>query len=122
MEKKNILLVDDEIEFVSTLAERLRMRGFEADISTNGAEAMDKFNNADFDVVVLDIFMPGMSGLDVLKEIKKINLETPIILLTGHGGTKEGMEGMALGAYDYLMKPIDIDDLMSKINAATDKK
>lgn len=118
MKHLKILLVDDEAEFVTTLAERLRIRGFQPEIAMDGEEALTVFQTSDFDIVVLDILMPGISGFDVLKEIKKQRSDIPVILLTGHGATKEGMEGMSLGAYDYLMKPIDIEELIKKINTA----
>ena len=118
MKNLKILLVDDEVEFVTTLAERLRLREFQTEISTDGEDALNIFDTSDFDIVVLDVLMPGMSGLDVLKEIKSRNSNIPVILLTGHGSTKEGLEGMNLGAFDYLMKPIDIEELIEKINAA----
>lgn len=122
MRDLTILLVDDEIEFVTTLAERLQLRGFQVDIAIDGNDALQRFSNSDYDIVVLDILMPGMSGFDVIKEMKKIKFDTPVILLTGHGATKEGMEGMSLGAFDYLMKPIDIDELIQKFESAVAKK
>lgn len=123
MKNLKILLVDDEVEFVTTLAERLRIRGLQTEIAKDGEEALNIFDSSVFDVVLLDVFMPGMSGFDVLKEIKKRSRNIPVILLTGHGATKEGVEGMSLGAFDYLMKPIDIEELLDKLNAAaTDNK
>ena len=122
MENMKILLVDDEIEFVKTLAERLRLRGLATEVATSGEDALHLYHSTDPDIVVLDVLMPGMSGFDVLKEIKKINKNVPVILLTGHGATKEGMEGMALGAFDYLMKPIDIEELINKFSAALKEK
>jgi len=118
MKNLKILLVDDEVEFVTTLAERLRLREFQTEISADGEEALNLFDASVFDVIVLDVFMPGMSGFDVLKELKKRSSNIPVILLTGHGATEEGVEGMSLGAFDYLMKPIDIEELTEKINAA----
>ncbi len=118
MENLKILLVDDEVEFVKTLAERLQLRGFQTEIASDGNDALTIMNTSPFDIVVLDVFMPGMSGLEVLKEIKKKASRIPVILLTGHGAKKEGMEGMSLGAFDYLVKPIDIDELIKKVNAA----
>lgn len=120
MKNLKILLVDDENEFIATLAERLRIRGFQSEIANNGEEALTMFEASVFDVVLLDVFMPGMSGFDVLKEIKRRS-HIPVILLTGHGATKEGVEGMSLGAFDYLMKPIDIEELIGKFNTATKK-
>jgi DNA-binding response OmpR family regulator len=110
-----ILLVDDEEEFTSTLAERLQLRGFEAITAPDGATGINLIMAQPFDIAVLDLMMPGLNGLEALKQIKAIRPELPVILLTGHGSTKEGMEGMRLGAADYLMKPLDIKDLLSKI-------
>jgi DNA-binding response OmpR family regulator len=110
-----ILLVDDEEEFTSTLAERLQLRGFEATTASDGASGINLIMAQPFDIAVLDLMMPGLNGLEALKQIKAIRPDLPVILLTGHGSTKEGMEGMRLGAADYLMKPLDIKDLLSKI-------
>ncbi|MCJ7774453.1 MAG: response regulator [Desulfobacterales bacterium] len=87
MKNLKILLVDDEVEFVTTLAERLRIRGLQTKIAKDGEEALNMFDTSVFDVVLLDVFMPGMSGFDVLKEIKKRSSNIPVILLTGHGST-----------------------------------
>ncbi|MBS3809748.1 MAG: response regulator [Desulfobacterales bacterium] len=113
-----VLLVDDEEEFVSTLSERLEIRGFDSKTATSGEQALSLFENHDFDAVVLDVKMPGMDGLEIMDHIKEKHPETPVILLTGYGSTKEGMEGMHKGAFDYLMKPLDIDELISKIREA----
>jgi len=114
----NILLIDDEEDFVKTLAERLQLRGIEVWIATDGATGLRLFQSHPFDVVILDILMPGLGGLEVLEQMKILNRQIPIILLTGLGDTQEGPRGLQLGASDYLMKPVDIDDLIKKINAA----
>jgi len=121
MSEWKILLVDDESEFVSTLADRLYLRGIHASTANDGEEAIRSVTEEKPDLVVLDIKMPGLSGIEVMKAIKKIDPQLPIILLTGHGSTKEGMEGMKYGAYDYLMKPIDINELILKIQEAIGK-
>ncbi|MEA1969924.1 MAG: response regulator [Thermodesulfobacteriota bacterium] len=113
-----ILLIDDETEFVSTLAERLELRGYDSKTAEDGESGITMISNEIFDIVVLDLMMPGLSGLETLKQIKAINSKLPVILLTGHGATKEGLEGMRLGAYDYLMKPLDINEFISKISLA----
>ncbi len=118
MTNQKILLVDDESEFVDTLVERLKLRGYNAVSANDGATALLVVENDRPDMVVLDLKMPGLGGMDVLREIKKNNTELPVILLTGHGSTKEGIEGMQLGAFDYLVKPINIDELIQKINEA----
>ncbi len=113
-----VLLVDDEQEFVSTLAERLELRGMNVSIATDGEAALSFLETDPPQVVVLDILMPGLSGLEVLEKIKAINSQIQVILLTGHGATKDGIRGMQLGAFDYLIKPIDIDELIKKLNEA----
>jgi len=120
MNNKNIkiLLIDDEAEFVSTLAERLELRGYSSKTSEDGESGISMLESEAFDVVILDLMMPGLSGLETLRQIKVINSKLPVILLTGHGSTKEGMEGMRLGAFDYLMKPLDIGELLNKISLA----
>jgi len=117
-----VLLVDDEEEFVSTLAERLEIRGFVTEVATSGDMAISAVQDKNFDIVVLDLMMPGIGGLEVMEKIKSMYPDMPIILLTGHGSAKEGMEGLELGAFDYLMKPLDIDELILKIGEASPKK
>ncbi|SFM63633.1 response regulator [Thermodesulforhabdus norvegica] len=117
-----VLLVDDEEEFVRTLAERLEIRGVKALVALDGGEAINFLEEGDVDVVVLDVRMPGMSGLEVLRHIKETRPHLPVILLTGHGDTRDGIEGMRLGAFDYLMKPLNIDTLMEKLFEATRMK
>lgn len=111
-----ILLIDDEVEFTSTLATRLGLRGFEVETGENGEEGISLLRAGHFDVVALDLMMPGMNGLETLRQIRGLNQEVPVILLTGHGSTREGIEAMRIGASDYLMKPLDIDDFLKKIN------
>lgn len=116
-----VMLVDDEQEFATTLAERLRMRGMETVTAFDGEQALRAIGQEKPDVVILDIMMPGMSGLQVLGKITEIAPGTPVILLTGIGSTTEGIAGMKIGAYDYLMKPLQIEELMDKISAAVKK-
>ncbi|MBF0452724.1 MAG: response regulator [Candidatus Magnetomorum sp.] len=113
-----ILLVDDEQEFVTALAERLTLRDMDASVATDGEMALALIDTDPPDVVVLDIMMPGMNGLDVLERIKSIHPGIPVILLTARGATKDGIQGAKLGAFDYLIKPIDIDELIQKLNEA----
>lgn len=119
MSNLTVLLVDDEEEFVTTLAERLEIRGFHPKIATDGESALQQIDGQTFDIIILDIMMPGIGGLEVLQHIHRRRIETPVILLTGRGSTREGMEGMRQGAFDYLMKPLDIDELIAKIHEAT---
>ena len=121
MEELKVLLVDDEVEFVSTLAERLSLRGIQARTANDGDEA---FRQIVFDpphVVVLDVVMPGMGGLEMLQRIKARYPAMPVILVTGIGTTRDGIAGMRLGAFDYLMKPLQIDDLIKRIGEAVKK-
>ena len=118
MRNLKILLVDDEEEFVTTLAERLELRGFRAQAVTNGEGALHMIESDPPQVIILDVMMPGLGGLEVLRRIKAQHPQMHVILLTGHGSTKEGIEGMQLGAFDYLMKPINIEELIKKMQDA----
>lgn len=114
----NVMLVDDESDFVDTLAERLRMRGFRARAVTDGHEALALAEQDPPHLMIVDVMMPGLGGLEVLKRVKKTLPDTRVILLTGVGSTKEGIEGMRLGAFDYLMKPVNIQVLIDKMHEA----
>jgi len=118
MVQLKVLLVDDEQEFVTTLAERLELRGMDVEIATDGEMALGLVETDPPQVVVLDVMMPGLSGMEVLERIKAVDSSIQVILLTGHGGTKDGIKGMQLGAFDYLIKPVDIDELIEKLNEA----
>ena len=109
MEGLRVLIVDDEGELVSAIVERLNLRGFQAKGITSGAEALDHLSNTPCDVVLLDVKMPGLGGLEVIKRIKEEHPGLAVILLTGHGSVQDVEVGMGLGAFDYLMKPVDID-------------
>ena len=122
MSNLKVLLVDDEEDFVTTLAERLNLRGIDADVALDGEEALNKMNKKRPDVIILDVMMPGLSGIDVLRQTKETLPDTPVILLTGRGSTREGIDGMEEGAFDYLMKPINIEDLMKKMDEAVKSK
>ena len=113
-----VLLVDDEKDFVEVLAERLETRGFEVRQAFNGDDAINLLNQQDADVVVLDVLMPGKDGVEILREIKQLKPLTEVIMLTGHATVETAIEGMKLGAYDYLMKPTETEDLVAKINKA----
>ena len=122
MSKPTVLLVDDEIDFVSSLAERLKLRKIDADIAVSGEDAFKAISKKRPDVVILDLKMPGLDGLEVLSHIKIMDASIQVILLTGHGSTREGIDGMKLGAFDFLMKPIDIDELIAIVNKASESK
>ena len=117
-----ILLIDDEEEFISTLAERLELRGYLCKTAGDGQSGILMIEKETFDIAILDLMMPGLNGLNTLKQIKKINPDLPVILLTGHGSTKDGMEGMRIGAFDFLIKPLDIYALIDKIKLAVESK
>ena len=118
MEKIKVLLVDDEEEFVTTLAERLQLRNIIPLVATDGNEALRIIDTERPPVVVMDVMMPVPGGLDVLQQIKSRYPKTQVILLTGQGSTQDGIKGMRLGAFDYLMKPVKIEGLIRKMNEA----
>jgi DNA-binding NtrC family response regulator len=120
--KIRILIVDDEEDFVEALSERLIMRDYDVTTSLSGEDAIEKVRGYNFDVVILDVSMPGMNGVDALGEIKKIKPLTEVIMLTGHATVESAIDGMKLGALDFLMKPCETEDLVSKINKAYDRK
>ncbi len=122
MDSINVLLVDDEIEFVETLAKRLNKRGFNTLYTTSGKDAMEKIKKEQFDVAVIDVRMPEMDGITLLGEIKQVQPLVEVILLTGYASIQSGIEGMKKGAFDYLMKPTDIDELIKKIRDAYERK
>lgn len=103
-----VLVVDDELDFMETLVKRLERRGFEVTGVGGGQEALRLLQKERFDVVVLDVMMPGMDGIETLREIKLGWPRTQVILLSGHGGEELGMRGMAYGAYAYLLKPVSL--------------
>jgi DNA-binding response OmpR family regulator len=118
MDCLKVLLVDDEEEFVMTLAERLQMRGIETFTATSGDDGLRIIGSERPPVVVLDVMMPGIGGLDVLQQIRRDFSQIQVILLTGRGSTHDGIKGMRLGAYDYMMKPVKLERLIQKINEA----
>ena len=117
MAKFRVLLVDDEVEFTSALAERLQLRGIAADIANSGEEALEKVHSSPPDVVLLDMLMPGMGGKEALKRLKKEHPRLPVILLTGRGSWDK-VEGIRLGAYDCIMKPLKIEELIQIMTSA----
>jgi DNA-binding response OmpR family regulator len=117
-----ILLVDDEEKFVEMLSQRLEARGFSVGTALSGDQAMATIRDRDYDVVILDVQMPGKSGIETLREIKELRPLTEVIMLTGNATTATAIEGMKIGAYDYLMKPAETEDLVKKINKANRRK
>jgi DNA-binding NtrC family response regulator len=118
----HVLIVDDETDFADILSKRLEVREFFVDTVSSGDEAIEKIQDRDYDVVLLDVLMPGKSGIDTLKEIKAIRPLVHIIMLTGHARVDTAIEGMELGAYDYLIKPTETDELVEKIRLAHEHK
>ena len=113
-----VLLVDDEKDFIESLAERLQLRGFNVATAVNGDDALDLVKENEYEVIVLDVKMPGRDGIEVLKEIKNIKQIPQVIMLTGHATVETAIEGMKIGAYDYIMKPTVTEDLVELINKA----
>ena len=118
-----ILLVDDEVSFVETLSKRLDRRNLKVLSAFGGQEALDILTkNRTLDVVILDVKMPDMDGIETLRKIKKDFPLMEVIMLTGHATVETAIEGMKLGAFDYLMKPCDIEKIVLKVEEATRKK
>jgi DNA-binding NtrC family response regulator len=120
--KARLLIVDDEEQFVEALSERLSMRDYDVTTSLTGEDAIERINNYNFDVVILDVRLPGVEGAEVLREIKNLKPLTEVIMLTGHGTVEMAIEGMKLGAFDFLIKPCETEDLTAKIDKAHDRK
>ena len=118
----NVLLVDDEKDFVEILSLRLGEYGKQVTPAYSGAECLEKLKENNIDVVILDIKMPGMDGMETLKEIKSRYPLVEVIMLTGHGTIETAVEGMKMGAFDYILKPANLDDLLIKINEAKKNK
>lgn len=117
-EKLKILLVDDEKEFVESLSERLELRNLEADIAYDGEQALEAMKEGKHDVMVLDLRMPGIDGIEVLRRAKKRNPDVQVVVLTGHGTEKDEAKAKKLGAFAFLKKPTDIDQLVGTLNKA----
>ena len=122
MERIRVLIVDDEEEFVESAVKRLVNRGLEAVGALNGMQALELCEKREFDVVILDVRMPHMDGIETLKELKKKHPLTEVIMLTGHGSVDSGIKGLQLGAYNYIMKPAKIDELTKQISLAYERK
>lgn len=122
MADATILIIDDEEEFAATLSQRLNLRGFESTDIHSGTEGLARFRDLEPDIVILDLKMPDMSGLDVLAEIKKHDPSIEVIMVTGHGSGQAGRDALKEGAFDYIMKPVDLKELLGKIHAALEKQ
>jgi two-component system, OmpR family, response regulator CpxR len=117
-----VLLVDDEEQFVETLAQRLEVRDFSVSTADSGDAALGWLADHETDVIILDVLMPGKDGIQTLREIKRNNPLVEVIMLTGHATVETAIEGMKLGAFDYLMKPTDTNELVDKITRAHRRK
>ena len=122
MEGFNVLLVDDEGEFLDTLVKRIQKRNVNAKGVKSGEEALAFLEKYPVDVVVLDVRMPGLDGIETLRALKRQYPLTEVIMLTGHASLEVAIEGMELGAFDYLMKPVEIDDLLYKLQDANKRR
>lgn len=124
MKEKNlkVLLVDDEEAFVDTLANRLKLRDMNVETVYNGEQALSAVENKEPDVMILDLKMPGIHGMEVLRKIRKAYPKIQVIILTGHGTEKDEEEAKRLGGFDFLKKPTDIETLIGKIKVAYKEK
>ena len=122
MESIQVMLVDDEVEFLGTLIKRMKKRNVDITGVKSGEEVLLALDQNQVDVVILDVRMPGMDGIQALREIKRRHPLIEVIMLTGHASVEMAVQGMELGAFDYLMKPIDIDELLYKVEDAHKNK
>lgn len=117
-----VLIVDDERDFAETLAERMKKRDIHVDIAEDGASAISKVSDKVYDAILLDLVMPGIDGIETLKQIISINPDMQVILLTGRGSIEKGVEAMKCGAFEFLEKPVKFENLLEKIDKAKTKK
>jgi len=122
MKDFKVLLVDDEQEFIETLSERLKMRDLDAKLALDGEQALDAVRDEEPDVMLLDLKMPGMDGMEVLRQIKKAYPNVQVVMLTGHGSEKDEEQALRLGAYAYLQKPVDLEHLVTTLRDAFKNK
>ena len=122
MKKADILLVDDEVVFTTNMSRLLTSRGYQVTAVKDGAEAIAALKQKPFDVMVLDLKMPIMDGITTLQQMKALNLLTEVLILTGHGSMDTAFQAIEMGAYDYVTKPCEIAELVSKIEAAHARK
>ncbi len=122
MDEFRVLIVDDEDDFRETIVKRLKSRKIAAEGAEDGIKALELIDKTEFDVIVLDVKMPGMDGIETLRRIKSKKPHIEVIMLTGHASVEFGIKGMQLGAFDYVMKPAPLHDLLDKIRQAYDKK
>ncbi len=117
-DKIKLLICDDEVKFLESIAERLELRGFDVTKATSGKDAVEAARTGGFDLAILDLKMPGMNGIEVLEILKKEHKYLEVIILTGHGSIDSAVESTKLGAFSYLSKPYDLDDLLQSLKDA----
>ena len=122
MKEMKIMLVDDEERFLSTTKKLVERKGYEVLTATSGTEALETLKHHIIHVVILDVKMPGLDGVATLKEIKRLFPVVEVIMLTGHATVESAVDGLKSGAFDYVMKPCDINDLLQKANEAFEKR
>lgn len=122
MEKMKVLLVDDEKELVSTLAKRLQFRNIEAEYLTNGEKALEMVKNHNFDLLIVDLKMPGLNGIEFMKKVKEFDNKIKFIFLTGHSTQNDAEKCLQEGASDFLLKPVSINVLIEKMHQALKNK
>ncbi len=122
MTRYNVLIVDDEQDFRDIMVKKLQKRDLQCDAAEDGEVALQMFKPGKYDVVLLDVKMPGRDGIEILREMKNIAPLTEVVMLTGHASVESGIDGMKYGAFDYLMKPMDMERLMEKLDAAHERK
>jgi DNA-binding response OmpR family regulator len=122
MEKFKVLIVDDEMDFMDIIVKRLRVRNIEVSGVESGYLALEALDSLNPDVIILDVKMPGLDGIETLREIKKKKPLTEVIMLTGQASVDSGIQGMQLGAFDYLIKPVALDELLEKVRQAYERK
>ena len=122
MRKFTVLIVDDEEEFRDLTGKRLKKRGLDVYLAESGQEALDTLKKNPVDVVLLDVKMPGMDGIETLRRIRTAHPQVEVVLLTGHASIDSGIEGMKFGAFDYMMKPVELEQLLEKLADANEKK
>jgi DNA-binding NtrC family response regulator len=122
MKEFKVLMVDDEEDFVTTLAERMKMRDLDSDVALNGEQALQFVEGQIPDVMVLDLKMPGIDGMEVLRRVRKAYPQVQVVILTGHGSEQDEAEAKRLGAFAYLQKPVDIEKLIITLKNAYKQK
>nr|WP_321465847.1 response regulator [uncultured Desulfobulbus sp.] len=122
MARYDVLIVDDEQDFREIMIKKLSKQDLHCDSAPDGATALEMIKAKNYDVVLLDVKMPGMDGIETLREIKNIAPMVEVVMLTGHASVESGINGIKYGAFDYLMKPMETDILLEKLDAAYERK